>query len=718
MTTPAAEWAALADTLLQREALVCRMAEGRPPRDFAGLYVGEEDLDRILGSLPGLDGPAPDRVAAVHAGLAAPVRDARQRFAGTSRFAAVVRSARLGVADAEVLALLAAVEQSPARQRLVAYLQDSVQLPRLTLATLARVFADAGHPAERTLAPDAPMRRAALVDLAGTGPWSTLAGAPAARLIWHLRDDSSLDPDLPPGTIRRLRDAEAPAGRRPGDAEVPASRRPGEAEAAGGRRPGDAEVPGGRRPGDAEVPGGRRPGEAEAAAGRRPGYSDAPADRLGGLEGLLLVNGGDRESRYRAVDTYRPGAGQLVCPPPATPAGWAAVVREATLGDLVVVLDLDGPLSDAGRESILRADHLVWVLSSRGELPLESIPDTPWTEIHLDAGDADADDWRTLLGRPPDPAYPLSRDQLRLVAMAAAADGGDLAPAVRRLAGGHLDGVAVRVRPRRGWGDLVVPPDEGRQLRELAARHRGRETVYGRWGFSAVPSAGVVALFAGPSGTGKTLAAEVVAGELGLDLYKVDLSAVVSKYIGETEKNLERIFSAAAAGDLVLFFDEADALFGKRSEVSDAHDRYANIEVAYLLQRLETYDGMVILATNLQRNIDPAFLRRISVAVDFVAPEEPQRRSIWAHAFPSTAPLADLDLDFLARQFKITGGVISNAALGAAFLAAAEDAPITMRHVVLSLKREFQKLGRLRTEKEFERYFDLVNRDADVASAR
>jgi SpoVK/Ycf46/Vps4 family AAA+-type ATPase len=289
---------------------------------------------------------------------------------------------------------------------------------------------------------------------------------------------------------------------------------------------------------------------------------------------------------------------------------------------------------------------------------------------------------------------------------------------VRRLAGGHLDGVAVRIRPHRSWDDLVVPPDEGRQLRELAARHRGRETVYGRWGFAATPSVGVVALFAGPSGTGKTLAAEVVAGELGLDLYKVDLSAVVSKYIGETEKNLERIFSAAAAGDLVLFFDEADALFGKRSEVSDAHDRYANIEVAYLLQRLETYDGIVVLATNLQRNIDPAFLRRISVAVDFVPPEEPQRRAIWAHAFPSSAPLADLDLDFLARQFTVTGGVISNAALGAAFLAAAEDTPISMRHVVLSLKREFQKLGRLRTEKEFERYFDLVNRDADAASAR
>jgi SpoVK/Ycf46/Vps4 family AAA+-type ATPase len=217
--------------------------------------------------------------------------------------------------------------------------------------------------------------------------------------------------------------------------------------------------------------------------------------------------------------------------------------------------------------------------------------------------------------------------------------------------------------------------------------------VYERWRFSPLPSTGVVALFAGPSGTGKTLAAEVVAGELGL-------------------------VGAAAAGDLVLFFDEADALFGKRSEVSDAHDRYANIETAYLLQRLETYDGLVVLATNLQRNIDAAFLRRISVAVDFVAPEEPERRQIWARAFPPTAPVSDVDLEFLARQFKITGGVISNAALGAAFLAAAENSPITMRHAVLSVKREFQKLGRLRTEKEFDRYIDLVTENADAARTR
>jgi hypothetical protein len=640
---PAEPWVHLADILLQREALVCRMAEGRPPRDFAGLYVGDDDVDRLLASLPGLDGPGAGAAAAVRDSVGAQVSSARAGFAryltGDSRLAALVHRGRLGYDDAEALAVLAAVELSSARQRLVGYLQDSVQLPQLTLGALARIV-DA--PVCR---PDGPLRRTALVEVTGTGPFSALVVAPDPRTIWHLSGDDAPDPGLPPGTARR-------AGNPHRDA------------------------------------------------------------------GVLLINGSDRTSRQRAADGRWPGTGRLTCPPPDSAAGWAAIVREATLGGYAVVLELDAPLPPAGRDAIGRACHLGWVLSSARELPVETVPAGGWEEIQVLDGAADADDWRRAVGQDPDPAYRLSREQLRLVATVAAADSGRVAPAVRRLAGGHLDGVAVRIRPRRGWDDLILPDDEAAQLRELAARHRGREKVYGSWQFSPLPSVGVVALFAGPSGTGKTLAAEVVAGDLGLDLYKVDLSAVVSKYIGETEKNLERIFGAAAAGDLVLFFDEADALFGKRSEVSDAHDRYANIEVAYLLQRLETYDGLVVLATNLQRNIDPAFLRRISVAVDFVAPEEQERRAIWARAFPPTAPVADLDLGFLARQFKITGGVISNAALGAAFLAAAEDGPITMRHAVLSVKREFQKLGRLRTEQEFERYFDLVNGGTDAAPAR
>jgi hypothetical protein len=658
-------WTVLADALLQREALICRLAEGRPPRDFAGLYVTDDEVERLLATLPGLDGPGAERVAAVRADAAAPIIKARAAFAEAltpaARFGNVAENAGLTTGEAEVLALLLAVEISPARQRLVGYIQDSVQLPRLTLATLDRVFVEDDHVGARALAPRGGLIRSALARITGEGPWGTRTAEPAARLIWHLHGDDSPDPALPPGTIAR-----------PGDIS----------------------------------------GEADPA--RRDDGPPSAGDISGEAE-LVLVHGGDRESRLHALGGRR----LLIVAPPETDAAWEAVIREATITRATVVLELTAALAAAGRDVIQRATHVGWVLSSQGEQPLESIPDRRWREIMVHDGAAGPADWQRLLGRDPDPAYRLSREQLRLVAAAAHADGGLVAPAVRRLAGGHLDGVAVRIRPRRGWPDLILPTEESTQLRELASRHRGRDTVYGRWHFRTTPSTGVVALFAGPSGTGKTLAAEVVAGELGLDLYKVDLSAVVSKYIGETEKNLERIFGAAAAGDLVLFFDEADALFGKRSEVSDAHDRYANIEVAYLLQRLETYDGLVVLATNLQRNIDAAFSRRISVAIDFVPPEEPERRLIWQRAFPATAPVAgDLDLGFLARQFKITGGVISNAALGAAFLAAAEDSPITMRHAVLSVKREFQKLGRLRTEKEFDRYWDLVSKDAaDAAPA-
>jgi SpoVK/Ycf46/Vps4 family AAA+-type ATPase len=235
--------------------------------------------------------------------------------------------------------------------------------------------------------------------------------------------------------------------------------------------------------------------------------------------------------------------------------------------------------------------------------------------------------------------------------------------------------------------------------------------VYDRWGFNSAGGTGLVALFAGGSGTGKTLSAEVIGTTLGLDVYKVDLSSLVSKYIGETEKNLERIFDAASAGNVILFFDEADALFGKRSEVSDSHDRYANIEVAYLLQRIEAYDGIVVLATNLRANLDDAFLRRIHVSVDFRDPDEAQRLQIWQKSFPKDAPIEDLDLPWLAKSFRITGGNIRNAATTAAFLAAEADRAIAMEDVVRGIDREFEKLGRLRTEADFGPYFQAISQD-------
>jgi SpoVK/Ycf46/Vps4 family AAA+-type ATPase len=206
-------------------------------------------------------------------------------------------------------------------------------------------------------------------------------------------------------------------------------------------------------------------------------------------------------------------------------------------------------------------------------------------------------------------------------------------------------------------------------------------------------------LFAGPPGTGKTMAAEVIASELSLDLYKIDLSTIISKYIGETEKNLEQIFNEAQRSNAILFFDEADAIFGKRSEVKDAHDRYANIEVSYLLQRMENYDGVTILATNLRANLDEAFTRRLQFAVDFPFPEAEYRQHIWETLFPPDVPRAsNLDFDLLARRFKLTGGSIRNIIVASAYLAAAEDKPVTMQHLLHATRRELQKMGRLVNE--------------------
>jgi SpoVK/Ycf46/Vps4 family AAA+-type ATPase len=205
------------------------------------------------------------------------------------------------------------------------------------------------------------------------------------------------------------------------------------------------------------------------------------------------------------------------------------------------------------------------------------------------------------------------------------------------------------------------------------------------------------------------MAAQVLATELGLDLFRVDLSTVVSKYIGETEKNLERIFTAADGSNAILFFDEADALFGKRSEVSDSHDRYSNIEVAYLLQRIEIYPGVVILATNFKRNIDDAFVRRLDFVIDFPFPDAEDRRRIWRLVVPDEAPLGDdVDLDFLAVQFKLSGGAIRNCSLAAAFRAADEDSQIGMRHLIRAVAQEYAKQGRLTLEADFARFHAMV----------
>jgi AAA+ superfamily predicted ATPase len=283
--------------------------------------------------------------------------------------------------------------------------------------------------------------------------------------------------------------------------------------------------------------------------------------------------------------------------------------------------------------------------------------------------------------------------------------------ACRAQSSGKLDSLANKIATTYRWDDIVLPADQVAQLREISLQVRHRRTVLERWGFDRklAMGKGVNVLFAGQSGTGKTMAAEIIAADLGLDVFKVDLATMVSKYIGETEKNLDKVFQAAREANAILFFDEADAIFGKRSEVKDAHDRYANIEVGYLLQKMEEYDGVVILATNLKKNLDDAFVRRLHTTIDFPFPEEEDRLRIWRKAFPEQAPVAeDVDLAFLSRQFKLAGGNIRNIALMAAYLAADDGGSITMVHIVRAIRREYQKLGKLLTEADFGRYLPLV----------
>jgi SpoVK/Ycf46/Vps4 family AAA+-type ATPase len=273
----------------------------------------------------------------------------------------------------------------------------------------------------------------------------------------------------------------------------------------------------------------------------------------------------------------------------------------------------------------------------------------------------------------------------------------DLFAAARAQTGQALAAVASKIEPRATWDDLVVPADAAAQLRELCQRVDQRERVFGDWGFARKLSRGrgTTALFSGGSGTGKTMAAEVIASALSLDLYRIDLARVVSKYIGETEKNLARVFEAAESANAILFFDEAEALFGKRSEVKDAHDRYANIEIAYLLQRMEDYEGVAILASNLADSMDEAMTRRLALHIYFPFPDEAARLRLWERAWPAETPLAPaVDRRALARDLRLSGGSIRNVALGAAFLAAGDGGVVQPSHVVRAVCREQQKSGR------------------------
>jgi SpoVK/Ycf46/Vps4 family AAA+-type ATPase len=308
-------------------------------------------------------------------------------------------------------------------------------------------------------------------------------------------------------------------------------------------------------------------------------------------------------------------------------------------------------------------------------------------------------------------ALTTARDQAHLRADGSAITVADLYSGCRAQSNQRLGTLSRKLRPSFKWSDIVLPANSLAQLREICGQMKHRRTVYGSWGFGAKHSLGLglCVLLYGPSGTGKTMAVEVIANELDLDAYKIDLSTVVSKYIGETEKNLNRLFHEAETSNAILFFDEADALFGRRSEVKDAHDRYANIEINYLLQRMEEFRGLAILATNQRKNIDEAFFRRMHFAVEFPFPDQADRLAIWKQHFPPAAPVSsDIDFNFLAGQFNVAGGNIKNIVVNAAFLAAANSGVIGMKQLVQATQREFQKIGRLCTDADFAPYHTLT----------
>jgi hypothetical protein len=451
----------------------------------------------------------------------------------------------------------------------------------------------------------------------------------------------------------------------------------------------------------------------------------------------------------------------------------AAALRDALLRDMVLLVDpADACVEDADRQADLRAALQPWLrefpvvvaFGSEAPLPLAAwFPAAELVDLPLPLpGIAEREAaWSDVLAKiaplAPEPRAALAQalavkfrtsdgeiaaaaQQARSERRAATAGeagsdddageagGGDEAAAwsrtlhavAGRVTAPRLHQLAEAMVPTHDLGDLVLPPDKADVLHDIVRRVRHRRTVLENWGFDAVSTRGrgLVALFHGASGTGKTMAADAIAHSLRMQLFRIDLAGVVSKYIGETEKNLRAIFDEADRADAVLFFDEADALFGKRSEVKDAHDRYANIEINYLLQRIELFEGIAILATNKRGHLDEAFLRRIHVTLEFALPRAAERVRLWDRSFPQAAPLAgDIDWDFLAQRFELTGGAIRNAALGAAYLAAEAGRPIGMREVVNALRTELVKVGRRVQDSEFAPHTPLLAPAADPARA-
>ena len=675
------------------EARVRAMVEHRrrddpaPDDPFRGLYLTDDDVDRLLAARA--PGPPRDDEA---------LREVEQACtaAGTpSRLRELQRACGLSDLDVEIL-LAALVPDLDARfERLYGYLNDDVTRRRATIGLALEIGAarPTAAAARRRLTPGAPLLHHLLVTVEDPErPFLSRGLRVPDRVTAHL-----LGGDDPDAALTDLLADITPA--------------PGSLADDLGRV-----LTGGVRLVYLRDHG-RRTGTAVAAAALH------AADR--GVLGLDLQRLASRPApeelvRVAGREALLRGCGIVAEPVEALTEGAADALRRlASLSE-----DASQPPGPAGPQPgsrpalsvpVLLAGDVSWDPAWSREVPLtaESPRLAPtdrerlWTTA---LGDATSVPLHLHLG-PGQIGRAVRWAQLTATLDERPVDRGLLQAGARAQNAAGLERLSRRVEPAVGWTDLVLTDAVSMQLRELAARARHREKVLTEWRMrpGGGRGIGVAALFAGDSGTGKTMSAEVIAGELGLDLYRVDLATVVDKYVGETEKNLEKIFTQAAGVNGVLLFDEADAVFGKRSEVRDAHDRYANIESAYLLQRMETFDGLAILSTNLRANIDEAFTRRLDCIIDFPTPTEELRLQLWTNCLAPPLPLGDdLDLSFCASAFELTGGNIRSAATTAAYLAAAADRPVGMAELITAVEQEYRKLGRLVLEREFGRYLALL----------
>jgi hypothetical protein len=673
------------DLVLTRAVLDLRRAADDSP-----VHVSDDEVDRLLAdpAPEQADGQAVDtdaldaRIAALRARLDARIVAARANGVAL-RLPALAARLRLTELERHALLVCLAPELDRKYDRLYAYLQDDIARRRPSVDLVIGLLVPgttARWQARRHFSAHAPLCRSGLLEVV-TDPYSPSGSSGlgrmlrvAPRFVAHLLGDDQPE-DALAGLVRRV--AAAP----------PAVTEP----------------------------------DAERVRGLRALVDHRPAGPGGALVVHLFGPDGAAAAELARAVAARAERPAVELDVPAVPAAdldrvVTATLRESWLlgtpavlvaGDrLAAVADALGPAVDAamGRHPgvLLVASEQPWPAAHRPRtVPVHAVEPAPadtavrravWAAVTPTPGLARelASRFRLTPGRIREAAAEVAR----VAATGTATTAAHWYAACRHASGHGLATVAERVAPIHGWDDLVLDEPGRDSLRALRDQVRHRERVLDEWGLGrrVAGSHGLSALFAGPPGTGKTMAATVVAADLGLDLYRVDLSRVVSKYIGETEQNLARIFAEAEGANAVLMFDEADALFGKRTDVADAHDRYANIEVSYLLQRMEQYEGIAVLASNLRHNMDPAFLRRLRFVVDFPFPDAAQRLLIWqAHLRAGAPPGPDVDLPLLADRLAVAGGTIRNIVLSAAFLAAAEDGRVGMDQLLRAARREYAK---------------------------